>query len=151
MKRARFEGVSGTMGRLYASYRAAELAKYQPELIVPVPMHWTRQMARGTNSAAVLAKHLASRMRLPLNSRLLVRSRKTLPQADLPPSRRFENVQGAFRVRVRYDIQDTRIVLVDDILTTGATCGEAAKILKQAGAKLVIAAVLARAEGPQSR
>jgi len=151
MKRVHAEGLSENMGRLYALYRATDLAKFQPELAVPVPMHWTRRMARGTNSATVLAKQLARTMLLPLNPHLLVRCRKTLPQADLPPGRRFENVRGAFRVKAGYDIEGKRVVLVDDVLTTGATCGEAAKVLKQAGAKKVLVAVLARAEGPQSR
>lgn len=75
---------------------------------------------------------------------LLVRTRKTLPQADLPPSRRFENVRGAFRLAAGYDIRGARVLLVDDILTTGATCSEAAKVLKQAGAASVAVAVIAR-------
>ena len=63
----------------------------------------------------------------------------------LSPIRRFENVQGAFRVRRPGAVQGARVLLVDDVLTTGATCSEAAKMLKEAGAAMVAVAVVARA------
>lgn len=78
---------------------------------------------------------------------VLIRSRNTLPQAELTPQRRFQNVQGAFHVRRPAAVKNARILLVDDVLTTGATCSEAAKMLKQAGASLVAVAVVAKAQG----
>jgi len=76
---------------------------------------------------------------------VLVRCRNTLPQASLAPSRRFENVRGAFHVRRPGAVRGARVLLVDDVLTTGATCSEAAKMLKEAGAAMVAVAVVARA------
>ncbi len=82
-----------------------------------------------------------------MRTAILVRRRNTLPQAGLAPLRRFENVRGAFRVRRPNAVKDARVLLVDDVLTTGATCSEAADVLKQAGAAMVAVAVVARAEG----
>jgi predicted amidophosphoribosyltransferase len=81
--------------------------------------------------------------------RTLVRCRYTNPQKDLLPRERFRNVRGAFRLRRsdRHRWQNSRLLLVDDILTTGATCSEAARILKQSGAAAVAVAVVARADG----
>jgi predicted amidophosphoribosyltransferase len=69
----------------------------------------------------------------------------TFPQAGLPLSQRFRNVEGAFRVRRPEAVKGARVLLVDDVLTTGATCSEAAKVLKEAGAAAVAVAVVARA------
>jgi predicted amidophosphoribosyltransferase len=81
----------------------------------------------------------------------LVRRRYTSPQKDLPPRERFKNVRGAFRMSRRNPVQwkGARVLLVDDILTTGATCSEAARVLKEAGASSVFVAVIARAQGNQ--
>lgn len=82
-----------------------------------------------------------------MRRQILIRQRNTLPQARLPPSRRFANVRGAFRIRRPDAVRGARVLLVDDVLTTGATCSEAAKMLKQAGAASVAVAVVARAQG----
>jgi predicted amidophosphoribosyltransferase len=126
------------------------LAELDPDLVAAVPMHWRRRLLRGTNSPEVLARHLARHLRIPLAVRMLVRGRNTLPQADLTPGERFQNVLGAFRLGAGYDLRGARVVLVDDILTTGATCSEAAKVFKRAGAAMVVAVVAARAEGPHT-
>ena len=105
-------------------------------------------LARGTNSATILAELVAGHLRIPLVEWALVRRRKTLPQADLPPGKRFRNVRDAFGSPTGYSLlRDARVLVVDDVLTTGATCGEAARSLKKAGAKAVFVAVLGRAEG----
>jgi predicted amidophosphoribosyltransferase len=84
---------------------------------------------------------------VPVARRLLIRRRKTLRQFSLPPSERFGNVRRAFRVAAGYHLSAARVLLIDDILTTGATCNEAAKSLLAAGAARVAVAVIARAEG----
>ena len=147
MKRPAGDHLSMAMGALYGRRRGARLAAFRPDVVVPVPMFWRRRMVQGTNSAEILARGIARHLRVPLARAVLVRCRNTLPQADLPPSRRLENVRGAFRLGTGYAIQGARAVLVDDILTTGATCNEAAKVLKRSGAALVVAAVVARADG----
>jgi predicted amidophosphoribosyltransferase len=110
-----------------------------------------RRLFRGTNSPEILAWRIAGQLGARVAPGMLFRSRNTLPQADLPPGKRFQNVRGAFGLRAGYDLRDRKVVLVDDVLTTGATCSEIAGVLKRAGAATVVAAVLARAEGPGSR
>lgn len=148
MKRLSQESLSAAMGRLLGLRRGPLLADLRSDLIVPVPMYWTRRLRRGTNSPEILAEHLGRYLNLPVRRRLLWRCRNTLPQAGLPPKRRFQNVRGAFRVRTGYHLEGARVLLVDDVLTTGATCSEAAGMLKQAGAAMVAAAVVARSQGP---
>ena len=151
MKQPAGDSLSTTMGRLYCSRRADLLGSFEPDLVAPVPMHWTRRLVRGTNSAEIIAGQLARRLNLPMLRGMLVRRRNTKPQAGLSPRERFRNVHGAFGLGTGYDIGGARAILVDDILTTGATCSEAAKVLKQAGAKTVVAAVLARAPGTRGQ
>lgn len=147
MKRPSHHALTKVMGRLLFERRREPLVELQADLVAPVPMHWTRRLWRGMNNPDILAQCLAQSLGIPLRRDILVRHVNTPPQAGLPPSRRFENVRGAFRVR-RPDAADgARILLVDDVLTTGATCSEAAKALKKAGAAAVVVAVVARAQG----
>lgn len=112
------------------------------ELLVPVPLHWSRRLARGYNQSHVLArrlKHPEAKI-----STDLVRMRRTKAQPTMAsPAARARNVAGAFAVRYRHNFTGRRICLVDDIKTTGATLNECAKVLKQAGASTVFALVLA--------
>jgi ComF family protein len=147
MKRPAHDALSAAIGRLLAARRRDDLAAISADVILPIPMFWRRRLARGKNSPELLANCLAKSLGVPMRRRVLVRLRNTPPQAGLPPSRRFENVRGAFRMRHPEAVKDARILLVDDVLTTGATCSEAAKTLKQAGAAMVAVAVAARAEG----
>jgi len=109
-----------------------------------VPMHWRRRWQHGTNSAALLAEQLARRLRVPLAVGLLRRDRNTLPQFSLPPSERPANVRSAFSVRPSYHLDRACVLVVDDILTTGATCSEASRVLRRAGATHVAVAVVGR-------
>lgn len=147
MKRPSHEPLSVAMGHLLVHRRREQLLEHRPNVVIPVPMFWTRRFRRGMNSPEVLATCLAQPLGIPVQRDILVRHVNTLPQANLPPSRRFQNVKGAFRVRRPEAVQDARVLLVDDVLTTGATCSEAAKMLKQAGAATVTVAVVARAIG----
>lgn len=146
-KNAQREMLAVAMTELLWQKRADDLSSFQPEVVVPVPMFWARRLFRGANSAEVIAQRLALRLQTPA-CHMLRRRCNTLPQSGLAPPARFENVRGAFRLRRRFQCRDARVLLVDDILTTGATCNEAAKILCQQGAAKVSVAVLARAEGP---
>ena len=107
-------------------------------------MFWTRRLRRGKNNPEILASCLAKHLGISMRRNALVRCRNTPPQAGLPPSQRFLNMRGAFRVRRPEFVKNPRVLLVDDVLTTGATCSEAAKVLKKAGAALVAVAVVAR-------
>ena len=141
------EHLATALGHLFSQRRQRELAEFRPDLIIPIPMFWLRRLQRQVNSAQAIARALGRSLQVPVVGGLLVRVRNTLPQKDLSPADRARNVRGAFRVppRRRHPSQGSRVLLVDDILTTGATCSEAAWVLKQAGAVAVAAAVLARA------
>ena len=147
MKRASERPLSMAVGRLFSlRYRDLVLSLH-PDAVLPVPMFWGRRMSRGTNNPNALADAISRQLGVPMAGRLVERWRNTLPQANLRPRQRFRNVRGAFRLRAGYDLVDRRLLLVDDILTTGATCSEVAGLLKRAGAATVTAAVMARAEG----
>jgi ComF family protein len=124
-----------------------QLVKLASDVVAPIPMHWTRRLFRGTNGPEIVAEVLGSRLGVPVARRLLVRRRKTRRQFNLPPSERFGNVRRAFRVAAGYHLKAVHVLLVDDILTTGATCSEAARTLLAAGAASVAVVVVARAEG----
>jgi ComF family protein len=113
--------------------------------VVPVPLHWRRQLSRGYNQAEEIARPLARSLGLPL-VRALSRCRPTRPQARLPLAERGEDLDQAFRVRK--SVRGQRVLLVDDVMTTGATLQAAASCLKSAGALAVIAAVAARTPRP---
>ena len=114
------------------------------DALVPVPLHPARQAERGFNQAELLAAPCAARWRLPLLTRALVRVRPTPPQTDLDADARRANVRDAFRAVRPREIEGRRVLLVDDVLTTGATVGAAARALRTAGAAEVGVLALAR-------
>ena len=150
MKRRSGDSLSVAMGRLFTWRRGQLLTQWEADLVVPVPMHWSRRLRRGTNNPEVLAASLGGFLGIPARRHAVARRRNTLPQMDLSPRQRFQNVRGAFGIRRATGLRGRRVLLVDDILTTGATCSEVAKALKEAGASAVAVAVLARAQGPGS-
>jgi ComF family protein len=147
MKHPTHEILSLAMGRLLAHRRYQALAQWNPSMVIPVPMYWTRWLHRGANSPETISDCLASFLKIPVHRRDLIRCRNTKPQKNLKPSERFRNMAGAFGVRSNAKLQNAQVLLVDDVLTTGATCSEAAKVLKEAGATSVVVAVIARAQG----
>jgi ComF family protein len=150
MKHASHDALAATVGRLLAERRHEHLADVRADFVIPVPMYWRRRLHRGINSPDVLARCLAASLSIPVRSRVIVRRLNTKPQTSLSPAERRKNVRGAFRVQRPNVVQGARILLVDDVLTTGATCSEAAKTLKKAGAAMVAVAVVARTPGPLS-
>jgi ComF family protein len=114
--------------------------------VVPIPLHWRRAWTRGYNQADDLAASLASQIGFP-RRRVLRRVVPTRPLASLGRTERAEIMRRAFQVRMRSGLEGRTVLLVDDIMTSGATCGAAARALKQAGAARVVAVVIGRAEG----
>lgn len=114
------------------------------DLIVPVPLHPRRRRQRGYNQSALLSRSLARRIAVPWFSGL-IRTRATLPQVGLTDSQRQENVRNAFRCRNPESVTNKRILLIDDVMTTGATVGSASRALMDAGAFRVSALTIARA------
>jgi ComF family protein len=114
--------------------------------VVPVPLHWWRRMRRGYNQAEALAESVARPLGLK-SRRLLRRVSSTPTLARVGRSERAKLMREAFQVSRPAGLAGRTVLLVDDILTTGATCGAAARALKRAGASRVVAVVVARAEG----
>jgi predicted amidophosphoribosyltransferase len=117
------------------------------DVVIPVPMHWRRRLARGSNHSRALAGLLAGNLDLPLGDDL-VRTRYTPPQVNLPRTKRIEMVRGAFGLRSARAVEGARVLLVDDVTTTGATANESARTLLSGGASRVTLAVVAKAEPP---
>jgi ComF family protein len=115
----------------------------QFDLVTAVPLHWRRWWQRGFNQSELLAKAIARRRHIPAKQ-VLRRGWSTRAQAGLSNAQRRENVSGAFRARRK--VAGLRILLVDDVMTTGATAGACARALKKAGAKSVSLLALARVD-----
>jgi ComF family protein len=113
------------------------------EMIVPVPLHPMRLAERGFNQVSLLARPLARRLARPLDATAVTRTRDTPRQATLGRAERLENVEGAFVASTR--VRGKRVLLVDDVCTTGATIRACVSALRRAGASEVAALVLARA------
>lgn len=132
------------LGRRLAGAMLWRLPSDAPALIVPVPLHPRRLRRRGFNQSAVLARHLARALAWPLALRLLTRTRDTPSQTALSASERAANVADAFRIRVPGTAAGRRILLVDDVWTSGATARAAAACLRAGGAARVDVLTLAR-------
>jgi len=115
------------------------------DAVVPMPLHWMRRWTRGFNQSALLAREIARRSSLPVRN-LVRRTKSTAPQAGLTNAGRRANVSGAFRVPRPERVRGLRILLVDDVMTTGATASACARALKQAGAARVVLLTVARVD-----
>ena len=127
-----------------AAYRkyAARIARLSPDLIIPVPVHKSRMKKRGFNQAEEFGKRLSHYLEIPMNSSLLIRSKKTVPQKDLGPALRLKNLEQAFSCRKLPD-RMKKVLLIDDIYTTGSTAEACSRALKKAGAEQVFLLVIA--------
>lgn len=141
-KHGRKIALGAHLGRLMAE-RAERLVDRPVDAIVPVPLHPMRERERGFNQADVLACVLARRLRRPVLRNALLRARPTPPQAG-KLRERARNVRRAFVVRRPEEIAGRSLLVVDDVLTTGATVNECAKVLMKAGARAVLVYTLAR-------
>lgn len=147
VKRAREEALTLALGRLLADRLLARADRPAADVIVPMPMHWTRRFLRGVNGPEILAEVLSERLRVPVAARLVWCRRRTKKQGTLVPAERRQNVRGAYGVTAGKRTVGARVLLVDDVMTTGATANEIARQLRQAGAARVSVAVLARGIG----
>lgn len=118
-------------------YVGKQIQRRNPEVLVPVPLHPARQRQRGYNQAEVFAEKLAEEMELPMNARLIRRVKKTKRQKELSPAERRKNLEGAFALAKPGQMKYCRILLVDDIFTTGSTVDAIASLLKVNGAEQV--------------
>ncbi len=146
--RFKFHGALELLQALTAPLQSAvqQTAQPLPELVLPVPLSTARLRERGYNQAWEAARHLARTLKLQSDVRLLLRIKDSPHQLALPPDERAANVRGVFAVEPlrRAELQGRHIAIVDDVLTTGATCAELARVLRQAGAARVDVWALAR-------
>jgi ComF family protein len=127
-------------------HRGERLQSLRFDVVVSVPMHWSRRLVRGANSPETIAEILAGNLQIDFAPWLVRCLRRTQPQRLLSRDDRKSNVRGAFAPAKNLHLDGARVLLIDDILTTGATCSEVARALRQAGAGFVAVAVLARAD-----
>jgi ComF family protein len=137
-----------TMGRWMAQAGRELLA--QTDALIPVPLHWRRLWSRRFNQAAALATVISGTSGVPVAYHALRRVRATRQQVGLTRSERAANIQGAFKVppKARIEVLGRRLVLIDDVLTSGATLDTCARVLLRAGAARVDALVFARVVQP---
>jgi len=113
-------------------------------VIIPVPLHKKRLKWRGFNQAEKIGEKLSEALHIPLLNDILERIEETLPQMELSKTERGTNIKNCFAIKNGEEINNKRIILLDDVFTTGATMNECAKVLKDAGAKKIIGIVVAR-------
>lgn len=138
-------GIGELLGQMMADFvdRVWDMSVF--EAILPVPLHKRRLRERGFNQAVILARGLERRFGIPLEFTWLTRDRFTPPQVGLDKVQRSENVRGAFRVVDPERIAGRRLLLVDDVYTTGSTLSECARVLIRAKAEAVAVLTMARA------
>ena len=129
---------------LIAAFDDPRLRDHRFDAIVPVPLHPARQRERGFNQAALLAERLGPHLDIAVRP-ILQRVRFTTTQTAFDRPERIQNLRHAFRLRKNADVRNWRVLLIDDVLTTGSTLSECARVLKENGARSVHAATAARA------
>lgn len=147
IQRFKFEGdlaVGRLLGSLLAEYIAA--GDDRPDCIVPVPLHASRLKERGFNQAVELARPVSRRMKVKVRLDLCERSRATQVQSTLDADERRKNLKDAFTVKA--PVQGLHLVLLDDVVTTGATAESLAKTLREAGARRITLWSVCRAASP---
>jgi ComF family protein len=144
MKFVNGEGLADYLGRIYAQERGSQLTAIPVDVVTCVPLHWLRRWSRGYNQSEAVARELAAELRLPFDAKMIRRTRYTTQHVQTSRSARIDNVKGAFLVKDCARVRGKTVLLVDDVLTTGSTASEVARVLRDAGANRVIVAVLAR-------
>ena len=135
------------VGQFFGSRLAEQLPQMHFDQIMPLPLHPNRLAARGFNQSVEIARPIARHLRCPISLETLIRQRETESQAVLPLKARTSNVRGAFACT--QDLSGRHILLVDDVMTSGATLEEAARTLTLHGATVELA-VIARAVGAKA-
>ena len=138
-------GLGTPLAQLILSRLPQNFDSHSYHAIVPVPLHPQRLRQRGYNQSAILARELSNALHIPLVRHALRRTRKTGEQALIRERQsRYANIQGAFQVIDPALVSGKALILVDDVVTTGATASECARVLKQAGAVSVLVVAIAR-------
>jgi|SRR5262245_60613847 len=144
MKNRAGETLGECVGRLWARLHTGRFKSLGVDVIIPVPLHWWRRLRRGHNQAEHLSAAIAHALAVEHRPSWLRRIRPTPSQVGQPRTARQENVRGAFRAARSASLKGRSVLLIDDVLTTGSTASEAARALRDAGARVVHVAVLVR-------
>lgn len=131
------------LARWFGQRMAEQSPALTADAIIPMPLHPNRIRERGFNQSMEIARTFGNWLKIPVDRETLRRVRSTTPQAELPPKERHRNVRGAFECS--HDYAGQRLILVDDVMTTGASANECARVLKIHGALEVNIYVVARA------
>ena len=135
------------LGKQIAGLRKEIIESWNIDLIIPIPLHRLKLAERGYNQAYYIAKGLSKTLNIPLRDNIIKRKKFTQTQTKLTRKEREENLTGAFKLLRRNKILDKKnVLIIDDVITTGATTNECAKVLLNASAKRVYAASVAIAE-----
>jgi ComF family protein len=145
IKHSAFEPLAIQLGKLLAERLRAEPFALPPTVVIPVPMHFLRRIWRGTSAADTMAQTIAREFGLPCITDMVRCKRMLKKQSSLPATERWNNVRGAFGVGWGFDLREARVLIVDDVVTTGSTCHSIARELKKAGVPQVYVAAIARA------
>ncbi len=139
------EPLMAACGRLLVEECADELIEPRPDLLVPIPQHWSNRLISQHNTAEVLANVIGRMLSLPISHDTLTRARRTAPQKRCPNvESRKANQRGSFALNTGHKLAGKKVLLVDDVFTTGSTANEASRTLRRAGAKITGIAVIAR-------
>jgi ComF family protein len=155
LKWERIEPLAVWFAEQLAEVTNREIGLLAADVVVPVPLHRDRERQRGYNQAALISKPLARKLDLPHKAVLLMRTRPRPGKQVLSLEERWESVRGAFATRPGSQVDNKRVLLVDDVMTTGATLDACARTLLESGAKSVLGLTIARAarnplQGPDS-
>jgi len=136
--------LTSSLGGLLSNFAREWIPNPKDFLIVPVPLHRSRLRERGFNQSLLLARVLSSDLGTPLDYLSLIRKRNTRAQTGLKKEERKKNVKDAFSITYPLIIKNKKIILVDDVFTTGYTLNECSRTLKKSGATTIICLTLAR-------
>lgn len=134
------------LGRLIAMKLGRLLDEWKIDFIIPVPLHHLKRAERGYNQSEFIAKGIRSVLKIPINTNSIKRNRFTETQTSLNLIKRRENLKGAFTIKRKNNLNGKTILLLDDVITTGATISECGKILCEKGAANIYAASVAIAD-----
>ena len=137
---------AGAFARKVYERLGEEIVQWEAEALIPVPLHKSRRRTRGYNQAELLAEELGRLLQIPVYNNLVVRCRKTAPQKRLNAAERQNNLKRAFKID-SYDVNLRKVILIDDIYTTGQTLDEIAGVLQEGGVKHVYFLALAAGSG----
>ncbi|MEE9431585.1 MAG: ComF family protein [Melioribacteraceae bacterium] len=138
--------IGNFLGEQIIQHLSKKVSSWNADLIIPIPLHNLRKAKRGFNQAETIAKFIGKNIDLTVKADIIKRNRHTQTQTTLTLDERKENIGGAFSLRKKNIIKDKNIILIDDVITTGATITECGKLLIENGAKNIYALSAALAE-----